>query len=198
MSKSTLLLALTLSVSVALYFVYQCIDPGTQNSQLALASHCTVGMRNDLDITTIFSILGGYFILVVLVERMTQVFVLLTRMPQRDTLKANVDKCRDNASLSPEERERQLSETQDELSSYRQKTRDISVLFSLSVSILLCATGVGILNDLLVVTKVQTWQIRIVDIALTASLISGGTNSFNKISSTVDAYFTRTKDRLRQ
>ncbi|CAI2319262.1 hypothetical protein BBM19_04025 [Vibrio parahaemolyticus] len=149
---------------------------------------CLVELRNNLDPKTTFSILTSFFILVVLVERTTELYITMTRKPERKKLELKLKNFRE-----PVEGSKPFSEAKNELSDFNIETLKLASAFSFIVSLLIAIVGVNFLSQLVVDPKGVSLGFRVVDTILTASLLAGGTKSFHKITSGVDRYFDRTR-----
>lgn len=126
------------------------------------------------------TILTGYAILVTLIERATEVVVGIFRTLNKeyeeelDTIEKKL-----GSRDSPEYREKFK-----EYIGYRAGTQKLSLLVGFTISVLLCAAGVGILDSILNLGDAGTNQqrfIRGIDIVLTSGLLAGGSQAFHNI-----------------
>jgi cytochrome c biogenesis protein CcdA len=150
-------------------------------------------LKNDLTIQTIFGALGGIFILVLLIERVTEIAIAILREAlaerikgelaalQSDPLRAGVTEAEANAKLI----------------AYQAETKVIALLIGFSLSIIVCSAGIGILNTIVVIdsTMGNLRFLRGIDITLTSGLLAGGSDSFHQFISALENFFESTKSK---
>lgn len=139
---------------------------------------------------------GALFIIVLLIERVTEIFISLTRSTKADQLKLAVD------SFSEDDRktkEKEFKEAENALSTYKSATKKSAMTAGFVLAVLICAAGVGFLSEVIDLDQIkindQESFIRGMDIILTAGLISGGSDAFHQFVTTVEAYFKDSKRR---
>jgi hypothetical protein len=144
-------------------------------SQKPLSAPLQDGIAN-----RIASILSGYLVLVTLIERATEVVVGIFR-----TLNKEFEEELDSIEKTLGSKDTvEYREKFNEYIGYRAGTQQLSLLVGFTMSVFLCATGVGILGSILNVPypgEQQKQFIRAVDIVLTSGLLAGGSKAFHEI-----------------
>ena len=145
-------------------------------------------MKPNLTFEAVLAALGGIFVIVLLVERVTEIVITLSRQSKADEIKAEIDALRDQATNAVS--------LQQKLAIYQAQTKSIALLVGFSVSIVVCAAGVGLLGAVIDTSKASPKFLRGVDIVLTAALIAGGSDGFHKFVSALESFFTESKKRI--
>jgi hypothetical protein len=144
-------------------------------SQNPLSAPLQEGIAN-----RIASILSGYLVLVTLIERATEVVVGIFR-----TLNKEFEEELDSLEKTLGSKETvEYREKFKEYIGYRAGTQQLSLLVGFTMSVFLCAAGVGVLDSILYIPNPVEQQrefIRAVDIVLTSGLLAGGSQAFHQI-----------------
>ncbi len=148
-------------------------------------------IKSEFSLEEVFGALGAIFVIVLLVERVTEIVNAIWRQPHADSIKTEIEALSKDAAKSAEVLERTK-----ELTTYKAETKSISLLVGFSISIIVCAAGVGLLSTILDVSEACTGFIRGVDILLTSGLIAGGSDGFHKFVSALEAFFAESKKRI--
>ena len=151
--------------------------------------------REDLKVQDITGALGALFIIVLLVERVIEIFTSIWRAPEADKLKQNIN------SITDKRKTNELKVAKDELAEYKVKTQGITLLTSFSLAIIICAAGVGLLSEIINLPgdapSSQKSFIRGVDIVLTAGLIAGGSDGFHHFVNSFVTFFKNLQDNMK-
>lgn len=163
-----------------------------------------VPFKAKLGFADIAGLLGGIFIIVLLVERFTEIPVTIWFGVRRDRLNQTINSLRKQSAAEADEgqsKHQALQDAEKQLQQLQADTKSMALLFGLSAAVLACAAGVGILHSILDVSQAQPVEkqmLRGVDILLTAGLIAGGSDSFHQFVRMLEAFFTTSKNRLQQ
>lgn len=153
----------------------------------------TAPLKPDLTFQTILAALGSIFVIILLVERVTEIVITIWRQSGAEKLSAEIDLLTGDTAKASE-----LLTKQKELAGYKADTKSIALLVGFSLSVVLCAAGVGLLGAIIEIdtTKPNAGLLRGVDIILTAGLIAGGSDGFHQFVSTLEAFFYESKKRI--
>lgn len=112
--------------------------------------------------------LGGILIMVLLVERVTEIVLAFRRQAKKENM--------------PE---------QDE-------TKRIALIIGFSLGVLVCSAGVGMLSTILNTEGANQGLIRFVDIILTAGLIAGGSDGFHQFVAAIETFFVESRKKMKK
>ncbi len=150
-----------------------------------------------LDINHMFGALGSVFMIVLLVERATEIVITVWRQTETEMKKAHINSLNLEISKKPQaDLSAELLAEQKRLASYQTETKRIALLTGLTISVLLCATGVGLLEVVIDRADAEIGFIRFADIVLTSGLIAGGSDGFHKFVSTLETFFIESKKKM--
>lgn len=157
---------------------------------VAIAAQVTATstIKKGLTIQDIGGIFGGMAVIVVLVERFTEIIITIWRNPKSKSLKLQVKHAGDNSD------DKKASEAK--LSEHRSGTQGAALFLGFTVSILVCCSGVGILGSILDIAKDSERYLRGIDILLTSGLIAGGSDAFHQFTAMIDTFFSENKKLL--
>jgi hypothetical protein len=145
----------------------------------------------DLTFQKLLAALGGIFVIVLLVERVTEIVVTIWRQPTSEQLKEELTllKADPKKAAEAEAKAKQVAK-------YQAETKGFAILFSFTLSVIVCSAGVGLLREVIDVTKGNANFLRGVDIVLTSGLIAGGSDSFHQFVRALETFFTQSKERM--
>ncbi|MCI5220029.1 MAG: hypothetical protein D3914_12785 [Candidatus Electrothrix sp. LOE2] len=112
--------------------------------------------------------LGGILIMVLLVERVTEIVLAFRRQAKKENM--------------PQ---------QDE-------TKRIALIIGFSLGVLVCSAGVGMLSTILNTEGANQGLIRFVDIILTAGLIAGGSDGFHQFVAAIETFFVESRKNMKK
>lgn len=147
-------------------------------------------VRSDLTLSGFMGVLGGLFVLVLLIERATELFVILTRETEERNLRAGLRNPTERVQPGGNTEVRlNLEKRRAGLEQYSATTKRTALAFSFVISAIVCAGGVGILNAVLDIQPetVNLNFIRGIDIFLTAALLAGGSDVFHQFVRAVES-----------
>jgi hypothetical protein len=146
-------------------------------------------LKSDLTIQDIFGTLGGIFILVLLIERVTEIAIAILREAPAKKIQGEI------VALQSDPLRAEVKEA--ELIAYQSETKTIALLIGFSLSIIVCSAGIGILNAIIVEdsTRANIRFLRGIDIVLTSGLLAGGSDSFHQFVSALENFFESTKSK---
>lgn len=150
-------------------------------------------IKSDLAFSTIMTSLGGVFVIVVLVERVTEIAITIWRQSDADQIKTEIENLKGDpagvAELLPKEKF---------LASYQAETKSIALLVGFTISIVVCCAGVGLLGSIVEISAGpgNVNFLRGVDILLTSGLIAGGSDGFHQFVTTLETFFSESKRRM--
>ena len=128
----------------------------------------------------VYAMLGSYFIITLLIERFTEIVISTFRGKETEEIKAQGDQSR--------------------LNQYKAETKKYALSLSFIIAMIISLSGVGFFNEVLVdLSKVQGFQAHLlkgIDIVLTASLISGGSDYFHQFLTMIETFFKKTKEQI--
>ncbi|CAK8725545.1 hypothetical protein KKHLCK_16990 [Candidatus Electrothrix laxa] len=125
-------------------------------------------IKESFNFESLFGTLGGIFIIVLLVERVTEVVLAFWRQTNKKTVL-----------------------NQDE-------TRRIALMIGFSLGVLVCSAGVGMLSTILEPEAVNQGFIRFVDIILTAGLLAGGSDGFHQFVAAIETFFVESRKNMKK
>lgn len=151
-----------------------------------------VSIKGEFGLESVFGVLGAIFVVILLVERATEIVIVVWRDEKAGLLKQELD----NALLVGDENT--ISDKRQRLFKYKTTTKRIAILLNLSIAMVVCAAGVGLFNTIFDIrTDTESRQLlRFVDIFLTSGLIAGGSEGFHSFTSALDAFFVESKKRI--
>ncbi|EIM31787.1 hypothetical protein LepocDRAFT_00005290 [Leptothrix ochracea L12] len=155
------------------------------------ANPLTAPIKDGLTFPAVMASLGGIFVIVLLVERVTEIAITIWRQSDADELKTEIENLTKDATKAAE-----LLEKQKCFAKYQAETKSIALLIGFTISIVVCCAGVGLLGAVIDITKGNPNFLRGVDILLTSGLIAGGSDSFHKFVSTLETFFNESKSRM--
>lgn len=148
--------------------------------------------RDGLTFQSILGSLGALFVIVLLVERATEILIAVWRAPKAEKMKRE---CEALSAGSEEEIAKRK-----EFKEFKAGTKGVALMIGFTLSIIVCVAGVGLLTDLMDVQALgEEWQkyiLRGMDILLTASLIAGGSDAFHQFTSALETFFKKTKESM--
>jgi hypothetical protein len=127
---------------------------------------------------SIVGTISGMGVLVILVERTTEV-VVNTLRSEEVVMKSRLDRL----ELQQEPVGQEYPELKERLAVYKSGTQRLSLLVGLAIGVLVSCTGVGFLSSILNLSEsipVNLQLRRGVDILLTAGLLAGGSQAFHE------------------
>lgn len=140
------------------------------------ASHPqTAPVKTDLTFENILGVLGGLFVLVLLIERATEILISIARSAKTETLKREAQ----NLSNDPAKAD-VLASKKTELANFQAETKSIALLIGFSLSVVACAGGIGVLKTIVDQASADPTFMRGIDIVLTSGLLAGGSDSFHQ------------------
>ncbi len=141
-------------------------------------------VRDDLNLASILGVLGGLFILVLLIERATEIAIAIWREPHARKKHIIVeDLTKSAAEPAKLDLEKSL------LLDYKSETKSIALLIGFSLSVVACAGGIGILDAIVDIEGADQGFMRGIDIVLTSSLLAGGSDAFHQFVRALEDFF---------
>ncbi len=187
--KAFQIIFITLGVLLTIYLAVGALDPNFKNLPL-----------KDLALKDLMGKLGALFIIVLLVERLIELFVHPWRSPKTESLKMEL------FTFSAEGKRlrkpgHQTVDTEKKLGSHRSKTRLVTLLAGFVIGVFISIGGVGFLNELVhvdpaAVGEKQIPYLRKVDVVLTAGLIAGGSDGFHQFMKAILVFFEETTKKM--
>lgn len=148
-------------------------------------------IKDGLTLQNVLASLGGIFIIVLLVERVTEIIIALWRQSDAEQLKTEIEDLSKDTTKSAE-----LLFKQKSLVKYQAETKYIALLVGFAVSVIVCCAGVGLMGTVIDINKGNANFLRGVDIFLTSGLIAGGSDSFHQFVSVFETFFIKSKKRI--
>lgn len=148
-------------------------------------------LKPNLTFSTAMAALGSIFIIVLLVERVTEIIISIWRQSEADVITTEIEALKTDTTKATD-----LLSAQKKLTAYRSETKSIALLVGFSVSVVVCAAGIGLLSSVIDITDHNTGLLRGVDIILTSGLIAGGSDGFHQFVSSLEAFLTESKKRI--
>ncbi len=127
----------------------------------------------DLTFQDVLAALGGIFIIVLLVERATEIVITIWRQGPE------TDKAGDAAK-------------------YQAETKGYALLIGFTLSVIVCSAGIGLLGEIIDSTSGSPQFFRGVDIILTSGLIAGGSDAFHQFVRALETFFTKSKENMQK
>jgi len=143
----------------------------------------------NLTFQKLLAALGGIFVIVVLVERVTEIIISIWRKPHTDQLKEELSALTSDASKATE-----AANKAKEIAQYQAQTKGLALLTGFTLSVIVCSAGVGLLGEIIDITKGNEHFLRGVDIILTSGLIAGGSDSFHQFVRALETFFAKSKE----
>lgn len=143
-------------------------------------------VKTNLEFGMIMGALGGLFILVLLIERSTEILIAIWREGGAEELKLEIDSLKSDPTKAAE-----LAAAQKKLVTYQAQTKSNALLIGFSISIIACAGGIGILET--IVDTNSSSFMRGIDIVLTSGLLAGGSDAFHQFVRALESVFTELK-----
>ncbi len=148
-------------------------------------------VRTDLTYQNLLAALGGIFVIVLLVERVTEIVISIWRQTEADSIKKDVEMLAADTTQVVAHREKAT-----ELAKFQAETKSIALSCGLAISVIVCAAGVGLLETILVTANGNENFLRGVDILLTSGLIAGGSDGFHQFTSALEKFFKKSKENM--
>lgn len=141
-----------------------------------------------LNLQKVLGALGGIFIIVLLVERVTEIFVSIWRQAKTDQMREEIETAKGE----------QKTNKSKELAKWQAETKAFSLLIGFTISVVVCSAGVGLLGEIIKVDQGSKNFLRGVDIVLTSGLIAGGSDAFHQFTSALETFFVKSKKNLQK
>lgn len=141
-------------------------------------------VKTDLKLDIILGALGGLFVLVLLIERATEIVISIWREAQTEKLQKAVE-----ASAKAPSAANDLATNTTSLIEYQADTKGIALMIGFGMSVVACAGGVGILKTIVDTTHADPNFMRGIDIVLTSGLLAGGSDSFHQFVRALETFF---------
>lgn len=155
------------------------------------ANPLTAPIKDGLTFSSVMASLGGIFVIVLLVERVTEIAITIWRQSDANELKAEIENLKKGTTNAVALLEKQIG-----FAKYQAETKSIAILIGFTISIVVCCAGVGLLGAVIDIPKENPNFLRGVDILLTSGLIAGGSDSFHQFVSTLETFFNESKNRM--
>lgn len=144
-------------------------------------------IRTDLTLNMILGALGGLFVLVLLIERATEIVISITRAAETERLKNAVE------GLAADATAQVRTSTTNAFINYQVATKGIALMIGFALSVVACAGGIGILKTIVDITDADPHFMRGLDIVLTSGLLAGGSDSFHQFVRALENFFQSTR-----
>jgi hypothetical protein len=150
-----------------------------------------VAIKSDIALNSMVNMLGGMFVVVLLVERATEVIIVIWRDEGAGVLQQSIDESDDleNEDLSKSNKLRAFL-------NYKETTKRIAIIISFLIAIIVSSAGVGLLGSIVDNQGGNKFLLRLIDIFLTSGLIAGGSQGFHLFTSAIGVFFIESKKRL--
>lgn len=148
---------------------------------------------SDLTLQKVFAALGGIFVIVLLVERVSEIVISIWRQASTDQLKEELSVLKGDSAKAED-----ATAKAKELAKYQAETKGLALLVGFAVSVVVCAAGVGLLGEIIDITKGNPHFLRGVDIILTSGLIAGGSDAFHQFVRALETFFTKSKENMQK
>ena len=124
-----------------------------------------------------------------LIERVTEIAIAILRETSSERIKGEL------AALPSDSPNIAIKGA--DLIAYQSETKIIALLIGFSLSIIVCSSGIGILETIIVVDPARGDPrfLRGIDIVLTSGLLAGGSDSFHHFTSALENFFESTKSK---
>ncbi len=151
----------------------------------------TAPIRPELSLQSVSGALGGIFVIVLLIERATEIVISIWRQAGAEDLKQQIE----SLSKDPADAATRLAGAR-ALSAYQTETKSLALLVGFSLSVVVCAAGVGLLATVVDPTQGDPEFLRGVDILLTSGLLAGGSDAFHQFTSALETFFSESKKKM--
>ena len=141
---------------------------------------------SDLTLQDVLVALGGIFVIVLLVERVTEIVVSIRYQATTDQLEEELSALKGVPAKAADAMAKAK-----ELAKYKAETKGFSLLFGFTLSIVVCSAGVGLLGEIIDITKGNVQFLRGVDIVLTSGLIAGGSDEYHQFVRALEKFFKK-------
>jgi len=141
---------------------------------------------SDLTLEKVLVALGGIFVIVLLVERVTEIVVSIWWQATTDQLEVELSALKGDPAKAAD-----ATAKDKELAKYKAETKGFSLLFGFTLSIVVCSAGVGLLGEIIDITKGNVQFLRGVDIVLTSGLIAGGSDEYHQFVRALEKLFKK-------
>jgi hypothetical protein len=148
-------------------------------------------VKETLTLQSVLATLAGIFVIVLLVERATEIVVSIWRGSRTQELEAEL------GALTGAKAADAPAKAQ-EVARYKAETKERALLTGFVISVVVCAAGVGLLGTIVTANPTSKPFLRGVDIVLTSGLIAGGSDAFHQFVRALETFFTQMKAQLEQ
>jgi hypothetical protein len=146
--------------------------------------HQHAPIKSDFSLSGFLGLFCGLTLIVLLVERATELVVFVFRQPRAGKLKQAL------ARIEQQDPDKdQYFKMVDELSEYRAQTKTFALGIGFALGLVICGAGVGMLESILSTIHAEQSLLRGVDIVLTAGLIAGGSDSLHQLVRAFETFF---------
>ncbi|MBM9535675.1 hypothetical protein [Desulfobulbus alkaliphilus] len=145
-------------------------------------------IRGDLQFETILGMLGGLFVLVLLIERATEIAIAIWREAPTQRLQQEINTLSEDSTAS----DAAAAKTAD-LLAYQAETKGIALLIGFTLSVIACAGGIGILDTIVDTSNANKPFMRGMDIILTSGLLAGGSDAFHQFVRALESFFVSSR-----
>ena len=196
---------------VGVIFIILAVAFGAMHPQFA-------PIKADLDAPKIMGVVGGFFVLVLLIERTAEIFITILRGSEAEGLKEKISELAkeiekaelvikampagstaalEAANKEAKQKQDELRKNKAELVTNQSDTKYKALLMSFFLSAIVCAGGVGILNTIVEIDpgRVCVNYLRGIDIVLTAGLLAGGSDAFHQFVRALETIFANIKNK---
>jgi hypothetical protein len=142
---------------------------------------------SDLTLEKVLVALGGIFVIVLLVERVTEIVVSIWWQATTDQLEEELSAVMDDPAKTADA----TAKAKKKLAKCKAETKGFSLLFGFTLSIVVCSAGVGLLGEIIDITKGNVQFLRGVDIVLTSGLIAGGSDEYHQFVRALEKLFKK-------
>ncbi len=146
-----------------------------------------------LTLQKVLAALGGIFVIVLLVERATEIVISIWRQAPTEQLKEELSALTGDPAKAAD-----ATAKAKELAKYQAETKGLSLLTGFTLSIVVCSAGVGLLGEIIDITKGNLHFLRGVDIVLTSGVIAGGSDAFHQFVRALETFFTKSKENMQK
>lgn len=153
----------------------------------------TANIAEGLTFQKVLASLGGIFIIVLLVERATEIIITIWRQSPTNHLEEEL-----SALKADPVRAGEAENKAKELAGYKAETKGLSLLTGFALSVVVCSAGIGLLGEIMDPASGNRNFLRGVDIVLTSGLIAGGSDAFHQFVRTLETFFTTSKANMQK
>ena len=128
------------------------------------------------------SLFTNLFLIAVLVERFIEIFLGVARAPEKQSIQRDIEFADSDGAKQVAERK---------LDKFSGETRRQAMQLAFTMGILVALAGVrtiGMVFDAVELTSMQAFLFRLIDVLLTAGLITGGSSGVNKVTALFGAH----------